>query len=139
MDSSPFRELTGDECRDRLRPGGIGRVGVSVAALPAIFPVRFALLGNDVVFRAASTGRFSDAISNAIVAFQSDAVDERRNRAWTVLVVGATEAITSDDELEVVASLALPPWGEGSDNGYTRVSCERISGRDYALPAMTDR
>ncbi len=48
--------LSPGECRALLRAGCIGRVAVSVDALPAIFPVRYRLVDDDILFDAAPTG-----------------------------------------------------------------------------------
>jgi nitroimidazol reductase NimA-like FMN-containing flavoprotein (pyridoxamine 5'-phosphate oxidase superfamily) len=134
MDLGRYRELSPDECRALLRPGGIGHVGVTVSALPAIFPIRFAMLDDDVVFRVAAPGLLESALSGAIVAFAADAIEEHPMRAWSVLVVGASEQITNGRALDLAARLSLPNWGAGQSQSLARISSERISGREYETP-----
>ena len=136
MDSAPFRELSDAECHVLLGRGGLGRVGVSVGALPAIFPVHFVLHADDIVFRMSSRGLLASAVANAIVAFEADEVDHGDARAWSVLVIGASEPIVGARELEAVRGLPLVPWGEADDECFTRISCECISGRMYELPPL---
>jgi hypothetical protein len=40
--------LSPEECRDLLRLGEVGRVAVTVAALPAIFPVNATFIGYNI-------------------------------------------------------------------------------------------
>lgn len=138
MDTAPSRELSDDECRVLLGRGGLGRVGVSVGALPAIFPVLFVVHADDIVFRTSSGGLLASAVSNAIVAFEADEVDRRGARAWSVLVVGASDRIVGRRELETVRGLPLGAWGQSHDDCFARISCERISGRMYHVPPLPD-
>jgi hypothetical protein len=106
VDPSP---LSPDECRDLLRAGGIGRVGVSVGALPAIFPVHFRLVDDDIVFRAPSPQSVAPgALAGTVIAFEADDFDVPDEAGWSVLVIGRVEA-------------------DGA-SGATRVPSTRISG-----------
>ena len=70
--------LTPDQCQDLLARSGVGRVGVTVAALPAIFPVNYALLGDDIVFLTGEGTKLRAAADRAVVAFQVDGFDLER-------------------------------------------------------------
>jgi uncharacterized protein len=101
--------LSPDECRDLLRAGGIGRVGVSIGALPAIFPVHYRLVDDDIVFHAPSPQSAAPgALAGTVIAFEADGFDSPDDAGWSVLVVGRVEA-------------------DGTSDG-TRVPCARISG-----------
>jgi nitroimidazol reductase NimA-like FMN-containing flavoprotein (pyridoxamine 5'-phosphate oxidase superfamily) len=103
----PGSDLSPDECRDLLRAGGIGRVGVSVGALPAIFPVRYHLVDDDIVF-AAARDPFKASLAGTVIAFEADAFDPDHTTGWSVLVVGRVES--------------------SADAGTTRVPSDHISG-----------
>src|SRR3954471_13318116 len=62
-------------CLQRLGRNGLGRVAVSVGALPAIFPVGYAVDAGDVYFLTGAGTKLGAAARNAIVAFEVDAVD----------------------------------------------------------------
>jgi hypothetical protein len=49
--------LTEDHARGLLATGEVGRVGITVAALPAIFPVNYWLIDGTIVFRTARAAR----------------------------------------------------------------------------------
>ena len=45
--------LSEDEARKLLATGGVGRVGLTIGALPAIFPVNYKVIDGAIVFRTA--------------------------------------------------------------------------------------
>jgi nitroimidazol reductase NimA-like FMN-containing flavoprotein (pyridoxamine 5'-phosphate oxidase superfamily) len=107
------RDLSPEECKAFVRAGGLGRVGVSVSALPAIFPIRYYLCDDEIVVHGAYGTIPANALSGAIVAFEADSIDDR-GHGWNVLVVGKAEAVI-----------------DGSDS-LTRISCDRVCGRILA-------
>jgi nitroimidazol reductase NimA-like FMN-containing flavoprotein (pyridoxamine 5'-phosphate oxidase superfamily) len=105
--------LQPDECRALLRAGGIGRVGVSVGALPAIFPVRFRLVDDDIVFTEPADATTGAPLAGTVIAFEADAFDPDHVAGWSVLVVGRVEP--------------------APEPGFTTVRSERISGLRFGL------
>jgi uncharacterized protein len=83
--------LSPGECRALLRAGSIGRVALSVGALPAIFPVRYQVVDDDIVFGATPAAGPVTSVNNAVIAFQADAFDAAGEAGWSVLVVGRAE------------------------------------------------
>jgi uncharacterized protein len=137
MSAEHLRRLPEQECRALLATSEIGRVGVSVRALPAIFPVRFTVMDDHVVFRTARETLLAKVVSDAIVAFEADAIDSQQRRGWSVLVVGRAELLHDHATLDHVRSLSLPPWTSSSDDSVVRISTDRISGRAFASPDFT--
>jgi nitroimidazol reductase NimA-like FMN-containing flavoprotein (pyridoxamine 5'-phosphate oxidase superfamily) len=121
------QSLSPGDCQALIRGGGIGRVGVSVDALPAIFPVRFALLDDGIVFRTGSETLSVDAVTNAIVAFETDSVDDLGD-GWSVLVVGRAAAIEDAAALEAARQLPLAPLSSSDGDHFICIPAERISG-----------
>ena len=68
-----LRELSRSECLDRLGHAAFGRVGVSVDALPAIFPVFLAVVDGVVVFRTPPGTKLAAAGGGEIVAVEVSA------------------------------------------------------------------
>jgi hypothetical protein len=75
------------ECRRLLGSEHVGRIALSVAALPAVVPVLYRLAGDRVVF-AVEPDTLYDALCDNVAAFEVDHVDGDTNEGWTVLVVG---------------------------------------------------
>ena len=136
MRAENFRQLPEAECRALLGTAEIGRVGVSVGALPAIFPVRFTVVDDHVVFRTAQETLMANVVANAIVAFEADAIDHQRGHGWSVLVVGLAQPIDDHADLERVRNVPLAPW-RSSDDSFVRISTDRISGHTLAPPEIT--
>ena len=67
-----LRELSRARCFDLLATLAVGRVGVSVRALPAILPVAYAVAGDRVVFRSAPGAKLDAAVHRSVVAFETD-------------------------------------------------------------------
>ena len=93
--------LTDDECVELLQRGGVGRLGITIAGLPAIMPVNYALVDGDVVFRVGEGTQLSVATQGAVIAFEVDAYDAydaydaTSSSGWSVLVIGRSSAVTS--------------------------------------------
>jgi nitroimidazol reductase NimA-like FMN-containing flavoprotein (pyridoxamine 5'-phosphate oxidase superfamily) len=119
--------LAPEECRALLARGGIGRVGVTIAALPAIFPVNYALLGDDVVFLTGAGTKLRSAVERSVVAFQVDEILDRAG--WSVLAVGLASEITEPAELATAGTLGLMPFAGGDRSHFVRIRPEFLSGR----------
>ena len=81
-------EMDRAECLRRLAQAGVGRVSTTVAALPTIFPVDYAMLDDDIVFRTAAGTTLADAVQDAVVAFEIDDIDPWSTTGWSIVVVG---------------------------------------------------
>ena len=129
LDRHGLEVIDRSECLTLLRTRSVGRVAVTVAALPAIFPVNFAVMDDDIVFRSSPGSKLTAAAQRAVVAFEVDDVDNLYHSGWSVLVVGPASEITHPDELARAAELPLTPWAPGSKGHYIRIHCELVSGR----------
>jgi nitroimidazol reductase NimA-like FMN-containing flavoprotein (pyridoxamine 5'-phosphate oxidase superfamily) len=111
-------------------------VVICLDALPAAFPVNFALLDGDVVFRTAPGTKLSAALDETVVAFQADRIDPERCSGWTVLVQGTASVVKAPAELERARRLRIRPWVPGEHPHLVRIRSEVVSGR--RLPVRAD-
>lgn len=86
--------LERDECLLLLATHRLGRVAVSLGALPTVLPVNFRLVGDRIVFRAAVDPRLEAAMRDAVVAFEVDEIDEIDHTGWSVVVTGIARAVS---------------------------------------------
>jgi hypothetical protein len=101
--TSEVRPLGRDECLALLASTQRGRIAVSDRALPVIVPVRYELVGNDVVIECCTGVLASAAAGGHVVCLQTDVFDPAALLAWTVSVTGplrvrewhATGAVTA--------------------------------------------
>jgi nitroimidazol reductase NimA-like FMN-containing flavoprotein (pyridoxamine 5'-phosphate oxidase superfamily) len=128
--------LTDDESRELLHQSDVGRVGVTMGAIPAIFPVNYAVIDDAIVFRTAPGSKLSAATSGAVVAFEVDDYDRRDRTGWSVLVVGRSEVVHDLDTTFKVLDSGLQPFAGGLRSAIVRIDMEMISGRAIAGPGI---
>ena len=133
MTSRGLEILTTDECLDLLRSQTLGRVAVQIGEAPAILPVNYALLDDDVVFRTDPGTKLSAAIMQTMVAFEVDDRDPVTRAGWSVLIVGYSEQVRDRATLARVDALGLEPWVTEGLDFVVRIRTRTISGR--RLPA----
>ena len=121
--------LDDGECWKLLGQVPIGRVAVSVGALPAVFPVNFALDGDSIVFRTGEGTKLAAATERAVVAFEVDRFDPLEHTGWSVLAVGMAQAVTDAEERARLARLPVAPWAGGRREDFVRMGVELLSGR----------
>lgn len=124
--------MTETECRALLAAGSVGRVAITVGALPAILPVNYSILDDDVVFRAGDGSKLRAALERAVVAFEIDGIDDERQAGWSVLVVGHATALWRQADIDRAQALELRPWAPGPLDHFVRVTTGMISGRRIA-------
>lgn len=117
------------QCLALLSTAKIGRVGVSVGALPAIFPVNFVLSDGAVVFRTGPGTKLAAATDHAVVAFEADGWDPMEHHGWSVLALGRASVVDDPTQLVALSRLPLAPWAGGSREHYVRMPVEFVSGR----------
>jgi len=131
--------LERDECLRRLARGGLGRVAVTVGALPAMFPVNFALLEGDVLFRTAVGSKLAAAAHHDIIAFEIDHVDPMGHLGWSVLVIGPSHEVVDPAELEAAACVPLTRWVPGGGpESLVRIRSDLVTGRELSLAALRE-
>ena len=121
--------LSEEQCRDLLRRGTVGRVAVTVGALPAIFPVNYAVLDDQIVFLTGEGTKLRAALERAVVAFQIDHFDEPSASGWSVMAVGIAEEMTDPEEIKQASGLGLHPFAAGDRSHFVKIRPEFVSGR----------
>ena len=117
------------ECLELLSRSSIGRVAVTIGAVPAVFPVNFRLVDRSIVFRTGTGTKLDAAVRHAVVAFEVDEVDRLYHEGWSVLVVGVANELTDPEPLERALQLPLEPWAPGDRQFIVRIRLDFVSGR----------
>lgn len=120
--------LEEQECIRLLGGVRLGRIALSVGALPAIYPIRFALLGRDPVFRTHPEAGLVEATAGNVVCLQADEADPDTERGWSVMVTGPAEVLTDGEVLVEARELPLRPWA-GDADAFVRIGAVMVSGR----------
>ena len=112
-----------------LRAEDFGRIGVSVGALPAIFPVNYAVLDDAIIFRTGTGSKLTAASENTVVAFEVDHRDRSTRSGWSVLAVGIAEVVHDVDLLLRCAATGIEPDAGGRRGHVVRIRPELVTGR----------
>jgi nitroimidazol reductase NimA-like FMN-containing flavoprotein (pyridoxamine 5'-phosphate oxidase superfamily) len=123
------------ECRHLLETGTLGRVLLSVNALPAAFPVNYRLRGDTIVFRTGPGTKLSRARDVTVVGFEVDHVDAATGTGWNVLVIGSASTVCDADEIAMLEQLQIPSLAGDRLPHFVQISVDSISGR--RIPAST--
>jgi nitroimidazol reductase NimA-like FMN-containing flavoprotein (pyridoxamine 5'-phosphate oxidase superfamily) len=128
--------LTEAEAWSLLCTGVVGRVGVTIGALPAIFPVNFAVIDGAIVFRTAPGTKLSAAATDTVVAFEVDDYERSDRSGWSVLVVGRAHVVHDLDVTFKVLAARLEPYVGGVRTNIVCIRPEFISGRRIVPDAV---
>ena len=124
-----FEKLTPAECRRLISPGGVGRIAVSTASGPAVFPVNFAVVADTIVIRTAA-GTVIEGHAEETVALEVDHIDEALCQGWSVLVRGQAHLVTHPGQLwRLREDTVLWPWAGGTREVYLRIEPVKVTGR----------
>lgn len=129
FDRHGLEVLARDECLRLLSSEPVGRLGLSVDALPVIVPVNFVVDGQRIVVGTGEGSKLDAAMAEAVVCFEVDRWDPVGHDGWSVLVQGPTAVVRGAGDLERCRSLPLRPWGRTDELRYLSVGLELVSGR----------
>jgi nitroimidazol reductase NimA-like FMN-containing flavoprotein (pyridoxamine 5'-phosphate oxidase superfamily) len=129
LDRNGLEVLSRAECLRLLGASRVGRVVVTDRALPAAFPVNFALLDDDVVFLTTAGSKLDAASEEQVMAFEADDIDPASQSGWSVLVQGLAGVVTDPAELAQARALRLEPWAPAAQYQFVRIRAELVSGR----------
>lgn len=124
-----MESMTWDECVSLISTVGVGRVAFTDQALPQVLPVNFAVDGSSIVFRTSRDGRLAASCSGTVVAFEVDSIEADFHTGWSVLLIGAADAIVRESELIRARRLPFAPWPGGDRDHFVRIVVGIMSGR----------
>lgn len=84
-----FEVLTDADCRRLLASRDVGRLAVTVDALPQVVPVRFHFDGTRLWCQTAGPYRLHERIDGHVVGFEADDLDLEHGTGWCVSITGA--------------------------------------------------
>ena len=129
--------LSAAECFEYLREGRLGRVGVSIDALPVILPVLYRCDEDSIWFFTEEGTKLNAALRNAVVAFEVDYLDD--SNGWSVLVIGSTREETDPARSVALHRDGLFAGAPGERDRLVRIPISQISGRSFADAPREDQ
>lgn len=128
-DRNGLEVLSRDACLTLLGRATLGRVGLSIGALPTVLPVNFRLVDGHVVFRTGVGSKLDAATRGAVIAFEVDEVDPVAHTGWSVVVTGIAEEAPPAGWAGEIASSAVPRWAPEGASRLLFLSTGIVSGR----------
>jgi uncharacterized protein len=124
-------DLAVNVCWALLRSHEVGRLAVSIADRPEIFPINYVVDHGTVVFRTAEGTKLAGAIQRD-VAFEADGYEPGTGEAWSVVVKGRAEEIARHELLDT-ADLPLFPWHTAPKQRFVRIVPDEVTGRRFRV------
>ncbi|MET0934019.1 MAG: pyridoxamine 5'-phosphate oxidase family protein [Mycetocola sp.] len=127
----PITTLTNEEAWEFLRQRTMGRLAVSVAGNPDIFPINYYADDGSLVFRTAPGSKLLEVTINAAVAFEVDS--HSATEAWSVVMKGTAEVLEKQADIYAAEALPLRSWVPTVKPVFVRVTPTEINGRHFDL------
>lgn len=127
----PGGTIDEEECWQLLSKGRIGRLALSVDALPGILPVHYTV-DDRVITLSLGELRVPDRCADgAIVAFAVDELDLDNDFGWYVHAVGKSVVQARDEPTD--------DWHAGVPGQVVRLTPAIVDGRRFRLLPLTSR
>jgi hypothetical protein len=124
--------LSVEECIELLSQVAVGRIAVTVDALPVIFLVNYAVVDGAVVFRTLEGAKLSTATTGAVVAFQVDSYESDGRSGWSVMVQEVATEVIDPTGLRRIEAASVDAWAlDGAADHVVRIELHRVSGRRF--------
>lgn len=136
-DNSPIHVLDRAEALDKMKSVQLGRLVVHRTDQFDIFPVNFVVDGEDIYFRSAEGSKLFTIALNNEVLFEADEVTE--GHAWSVVVRGEANLLTSNADIQYADSLGLKPWIPTLKYNFVKITAREVSGREFDLAEEPER
>ncbi|HJV98839.1 MAG TPA: pyridoxamine 5'-phosphate oxidase family protein [Arthrobacter sp.] len=136
-DGNPVLELDEEQSWKLLDATKHGRLVVSVAGEPDIFPVNYLASDRKVYLRTAPGNKLAQLTINSRVLLETDGV--LSDEAWSVVLRGTARVLTNSSELAAVEELGLKTWVPTLKDFYVEIVPTSVSGRHFELGEQPER
>ena len=133
MSSRGLEILGREECDALLQASDFGRVITKVGDSITAFPVFYARVGDEIIFRTDPGTKLAAAVLHTQVTFE---VDDPK-AGWSVMAVGYCEEVRSPEELDRALATLDQNWPEGERQRVVRVHPDQVTGRRLRASAGT--
>lgn len=134
-DGEGLEVLVAEQCLELLATARLGRIAVTIRAVPSILPVDYRLVEGHVVFRAGGGSNLYKAAANKVVAFEVDDVDGSWEQGWSVVVVGTAREVKDHDTVGSALDRAPELWGPRPGARVIAILPALVSGRRFVTAA----
>jgi uncharacterized protein len=117
-------------CWTLLDSREVGRLAISVADYPDIFPINYLVDHKSIVFRTAEGTKFAAAVIAPRVAFEVDGYEPDVGEAWSVVIKGRAQEIRMHERPDTMA-FPLFPWHAAPKHRFVRIVPNDVTGRRF--------
>jgi len=132
-------ELCPDECARLVASKTLGRVGLIVDGLPAVFPVNYVVRDDEIIVRTRRGSVIAAATRNNVVAFEVDDFDPDTGAGWCVMIQGVAREVVDVGHVRDAQNADLAYWLDGRSSRHFSVSMDLVSGRVVGPPQRPTR
>ncbi len=136
-DNSPILNLSEDETWKLIEGTQHGRLVVTVAGEPDIFPVNYAVNNRKLYLRTAPGNKLAELTINAKVLFETDGI--LSEEAWSVVVRGTARVLEQSADIAAAEALNLKPWVPTLKDFYVEIDPTSVSGRHFQFGEHPER
>ncbi len=136
-DGQPVLELDDEQSWKLLEATRHGRLVVSVAGEPDIFPVNYIASNRKIYLRTAPGNKLAQLTINSSVLLETDGI--LSDEAWSVVLRGTARVLSSSAEVAAVEELGLKTWVPTLKDFYVEVIPTSVSGRHFELGEQPER
>ncbi|WP_426998430.1 pyridoxamine 5'-phosphate oxidase family protein [Pseudarthrobacter sp. N5] len=136
-DGSPILNLSVEQSWTLLENTRHGRLVVTVAGEPDIFPVNYVTSSRKLYLRTAPGNKLAELTINSKVLFETDGI--LSDEAWSVVLRGEARVLNTSAEIADAESLGLKSWVPTLKDFYVEVVPTSVSGRHFELGEQPER
>jgi nitroimidazol reductase NimA-like FMN-containing flavoprotein (pyridoxamine 5'-phosphate oxidase superfamily) len=136
-DGNPVLELNDEQSWRLLEGTKHGRLVVSVAGEPDIFPVNYVSANGKLYLRTAPGNKLAQLTINSAVLFEADGI--LSDEAWSVVLRGKARVLSNSAELAAVEQLGLKSWVPTLKDFYVEIAPVSVTGRHFQLGDQPER
>ncbi len=137
VDGQPVLELDDEQSWRLLEGTKHGRLVVSVAGEPDIFPVNYVTANRKIYLRTAPGNKLAQLTINSTVLFETDGI--LSEEAWSVVLRGKARVLSNSAELAAVEELGLKTWVPTLKDFYVEIEPTSVSGRHFEFGEQPER
>lgn len=123
--------LSTAECQGYLALSSLGRVAVTVNALPVILPVFYIYRDGAIWFFTEEGTKLAAATISSVVAFEIDFCDQ--HGGWSVMVLGTSNEVVDMALVASVREEMSSPAALGPLDFLVCIPAQQISGRSFSF------
>lgn len=136
-DGNPILNLDEEQSWTLIEGTRHGRLVVTVAGEPDIFPVNYAVGGRKLYLRTAPGNKLAELTINSKVLFETDGI--LSEEAWSVVLRGNARILQLSADIAAAEALDLKSWVPTLKDFYVEIEPTSVTGRHFELGEQPER